>query len=169
LNDPRTILPDVQARLRQIEPAVTVLEVTTLDDVSRKSVAVSRLAVWLLGVFAVVGLALAATGVYGVLAYHVRQRTREIGTRVALGATAQSIVRMILGESGKLVAIGLVAGLGTGMAAARSLGALLFNVPVADPLTLTATTVTLILSMAVASYLPARRAARVDPAKTLGK
>ena len=169
LHDPRAILFDVQARLRQIEPGVAVLDATTLDDVSRKSVAVPRLAVWLLGVFAAVGLSLAAIGVYGVLAYHVRQRTREIGTRVALGATAQSIVWMILGESGKFVCIGLLAGLGAGIAAARSLGALLFDVPVADPLTLLATALTIILAMSVASYLPARRAAMVDPARTLGE
>lgn len=167
--EPRAILPDVQARLRQIEPAVALLEATTLAEVSRKSVAVPRLAVWLLGVFAAVGLALAAIGVYGVLAYHVRQRTREIGTRVALGATTQSIVRMILGESGRLVAIGLVVGLGAGIAAARSLGALLFNVPIADPVTLTATALTLVVAMSAASYLPARRAAQIDPARTRGK
>jgi hypothetical protein len=166
--DSRSILPDLQARLRLIEPGVAIHRVMTLDEVSRESIAVPRLAVWLLGVFAVVGLALAAVGVYGVLAYQVRQRTREIGTRVALGATTQSIVWLILGQSGKLVAIGLVTGLSAGVVAARALGALLFNVPIADPLTLTITAVTLVTAMSIASYVPARRAATVDPARTLG-
>jgi putative ABC transport system permease protein len=167
-HDARSILPDVQARLRGAEPAVRIQRVMTMEEISGESIAVSRLAVWLLGVFAGVGLALAAVGVYGVLAYQVRQRTREIGTRVALGATTRAIVWLIVSDAGKLVAVGLVAGLGAGVAAAQGLGALLFNVPIADPVTLTATTVTLVIAMAVASYLPARRAATVDPARTLG-
>jgi putative ABC transport system permease protein len=166
-DDPRSVLPDIQARLRRIEPAISVGRVTTLEDVSRESIAVSRLAVWLLGVFAIVSLSLAAVGVYGVLAYQIRQRTREIGTRVALGATRQSIVWMILRDAGVLVSLGLAIGLSAGVAAAQGLGALLFDVPVADPLTLTATTATLFATMTVASYLPARRAASIDPARTL--
>jgi hypothetical protein len=167
--DSRLLLPDVQERLRRIEPAVRFSGATTLDEVSRESIAVSRLAMWLLGVFAAVALALAAVGVYGVLAYQVRQRTREIGTRVALGATTRSIVLMVLRDAGKLVAAGLVVGLGAGVVAAQGLGTLLFNVTVADPLTLTVTAATLTLAMAAASYLPARKAAAVDPAKTLAK
>lgn len=165
--DPSAVLPDVQARLRQIEPAIITQGATTLDDVSRRSIAVTRLAMWLLGAFAVVGLTLAVVGVYGVMAYQVKQRTREIGTRVALGATPHGIVGMIVFGAGKLVLTGLVVGLGAGVLAARGLGTLLFDVPVADPVTLVITALTIALAMAVASLVPARRAAAVDPARTL--
>jgi putative ABC transport system permease protein len=165
--EPRALVADLQSRLTQIESGIAVPRVTTLDEVTREAVAVTRLAMWLLGVFAVVGLTLSAIGVYGVMAYQVTQRTREIGTRVALGATTNGILWLVLGDAGRLVAAGLLVGLGAGVAAAQGLGALLFNVPVADPVTLTLTTVTLVLAMCVASYLPARRAAQVDPARSL--
>lgn len=165
--DARSAVADLQSRLRQIEPGIAFPRVTTLADITRNAVAVTRLAMWLLGAFAMVGLTLSAIGVYGVMAYQVKQRTREIGTRVALGATTNGILWLILGDAGRLVVVGLVAGLGAGVVAAQGLGSLLFNVPTADPLTLVATAVTLVVAMCIASYIPARRAASVDPARTL--
>jgi putative ABC transport system permease protein len=127
----------------------------------------TRLAIWLLGVFASVALALAAVGVYGVMSYAVRQRTREISTRLALGATAGSVLVMALRDGVRIVGAGLLLGLGCSLLAAQSLGTLLFDVTVTDPATLGSTAGVLIATTLVACYLPARRAAAVDPAREL--
>jgi putative ABC transport system permease protein len=101
------------------------------------------------------------------MSYAVRQRTREISTRLALGATAGSVLVMTLRDGARIVTVGLVLGLGCSLLAARSLGALLFNVSAADPITLGLTAGVLIATTLVACYLPARRAASVDPARVL--
>jgi ABC-type antimicrobial peptide transport system permease subunit len=118
-------------------------------------------------VFAMVALALAAIGVYGVMAYAVRQRTREIGTRLALGATGPGIAWMVMREGSTIIMAGLAIGLSIGLLAARSLRPSLYATPATDLITLLATTVVLIATMLAACYVPARRAATVDPARTL--
>jgi putative ABC transport system permease protein len=157
----------VQAALRRIEPALVFPDSTTLEAVAAESMAGTRLAIWLLGVFASVALALAAVGVYGVMSYAVRQRTREISTRLALGATAGSVLVMALRDGVRIVGAGLLLGLGCSLLAAQSLGTLLFDVTVTDPATLGSTAGVLIATTLVACYLPARRAAAVDPAREL--
>ena len=157
----------LQAVLRRIEPALVFPGTTTLEAVAAESMAGTRLAIWLLGVFAVVALVLAAVGVYGVMSYAVRQRTREISTRLALGATAGSVLMMTLRDGGRIVALGLVIGLGGSLLAARSMESLLFKVTATDPATLGATTAVLVITTLVACYVPARRAASVDPARVL--
>ena len=165
--DPTAALPSVRETLRSIEPAMAFGAVETMADVASESLAPTRLTLWLLGVFAIVALALAAIGVYGVMAYAVRQRTREIGTRLALGATGQGIAWMVMREGSTIILAGLAIGLTIGLVAARSLRAMLYDTPAADPITLVATAGVLIATMLVACYVPARRAATVDPARTL--
>ena len=110
---------------------------------------------------------LAAVGIYGVMSYSVRRRTRELGTRLALGASRADIVRLVMRQAGVIAGIGLVAGMATGLAAARAMSSLLYGVPPWDPVALAGAGLVLTLTALGASYLPARRASRVDPATTL--
>jgi ABC-type antimicrobial peptide transport system permease subunit len=161
------LLPAIQTALRGIEPNLVYRETTTMEEVAAESAAVTRLALWLLGLCAAIALALAAIGIYGVMAYSVRQRTREIGTRVALGADRGAIVRLVMRQGALITAVGLVAGLAIGLAAARGLSSILFGVPPWDPMTLALAAAVLVLAAMAACYLPARRAAGIDPARTL--
>jgi ABC-type antimicrobial peptide transport system permease subunit len=121
----------------------------------------------LLAGFALVALALAAVGIYGVMAYSVRRRSREIGTRVALGATRGDIVRLIMREGGVITIAGIGAGLAVGLFATRSLAAILYDVPPTDAVSIVAAAILLSAAAMAACYVPARRAARIDPARTL--
>jgi ABC-type antimicrobial peptide transport system permease subunit len=121
----------------------------------------------LLTLFAAVALALSATGIFGVLSYTVAQRSREISIRMALGAPAGRVVRMIVGHAMLLAALGVGAGLVASLVMARVLRSQLFGVTATDPLTIVAVVLVLGLSAAVASWLPARRAATVDPVNAL--
>jgi ABC-type antimicrobial peptide transport system permease subunit len=138
-----------------------------MSDYASASMAVTSLAMRLLAGFAIVAVLLAAIGIYSVKAYSVRRRTREIGTRVALGADRGAIIRLVMREGGLITATGVVTGLVAGLMAARSLSAVLYGVPPADPLSLIAAAVVLSATGLAACYVPARRAARVDPARTL--
>jgi ABC-type antimicrobial peptide transport system permease subunit len=165
--EPVQALPAVRTALRGIEPGLVLDRVRSMDEIASASAALARLAMRLLGGFAVVALMLAAIGIYGVMAYSVRRRTRELGTRVALGASKGDIVSLVMREGVAITAAGLVIGLVGGLAAARSLTAVLYDVPPADPLALSAAAVVLIFTAMLACYLPARRASQVDPARTL--
>jgi putative ABC transport system permease protein len=140
-----------------------------MNEVVSDSVHVTRLALTLLGVFAVIALALAAIGIYGVMAYVVRQRTREIGTRIALGATTRDIVWLVMRQGVLIAGLGAIVGGVAAAAAARLLQSILFGTPPSDPATYAAAAMVLITTTMAACYLPARRAARVDPARTLGE
>jgi putative ABC transport system permease protein len=153
--------------MRAIEPNLAITEASSMQETAAESVASTRLALWLLGVFAIVALALAAIGIYGVTSYVVRQRTREIGTRLALGARPGDILWLIVRGGGMLGLIGVALGLGAGLLAARSLTSILYGVSTWDPRTMTTAAVALITTALLASYLPARRASRTDPARTL--
>jgi ABC-type antimicrobial peptide transport system permease subunit len=121
----------------------------------------------LVGAFALVALALAAVGVYGVMAYAVRERTQEIGVRMALGATAASIFGLVLRRSLRLVSIGVVVGLAAAAALTQLMGRLLYEVAPLDPWTFVMTTVVLLAVAAVASCVPARRGMRMAPVDAL--
>jgi len=121
----------------------------------------------LVGVFALLALALAAIGVYGVMAYSVRERTQEIGVRVALGASPKAVFRLVLGQALRLVLFGLAAGLVAAAAFTRVLEGLLFQVEPLDPGTFAATTLVLLAVATIASYVPARRATHMTPADVL--
>ena len=164
---PLDLVAPLRAALRSIEPSVVLREIRTFDSVARGSVQVTRLALWLLGLFAVTALSLAAVGIYGVMSYSVKQRMREIGTRVALGATPRSILWLVLGQGARIAALGTFIGLDTAWIAGRSVRGLLYGTSPADPAILIGAASLLLGTALVACYQPARRATRVDPVKTL--
>ena len=131
------------------------------------TLATARFNTLLLSLLGGIGLLLAASGIYGVIAYFVSQRTQEIGVRMALGATTGSVVRLVLGQAMRPVAIGAAVGVVGALAASRVLASQLFGVSRTDPLTIAAVVATLIGVALVASAVPARRAAAVDPTRAL--
>ena len=151
-------------RSREAESPV---EVRALGDVVGSTIAQPRAVSVLVGVFALVALALAAVGVYGVMAYSVRERTQEIGVRMALGATAASVFRLVLGHALRLVLVGVAAGLMAAGMLTRLMARLLYGVEPLDPWTFAATALILLLVAAVASYLPARRGMNMAPVDAL--
>ena len=164
--DPMLLAPSVTAVVRAMEAEAPV-ELRTLDDVVGGTVARPRAVSVLLGVFALVALALAAVGVYGVMAYSVRERTQEIGVRMALGATATSVFRLVIGQALRLVLMGVALGLVAASLLTRLLGRLLYEVEPLDPWTFAATALILLVVAAVASYVPARRGMRMTPVGAL--
>ena len=168
-SDPERSLATIKAAIARVEPNAFVSEVQTLSHVASESERVTRVVLWLLGVFAVTSLALAAVGIYGVMSYAVRQRTREIGTRIALGATRRNILWLVLQQGAVIAAVGTVVGLATGLATTRFLSSILYGVSGTDPLTLGGAVLVLVVTIMLACWIPARRAASVDPAKTLAE
>jgi putative ABC transport system permease protein len=138
-----------------------------MEEVVDATLARPRTVSVLLTAFALIALVLAGVGVYGVMAYSVSQRTQEIGVRIALGATTDSVFRMVLGQALKLVAIGVVLGVVAAATLTRLLTTLLYNTEPWDPATFAATAVVLTLVAAFASYVPARRATRITPVEAL--
>jgi putative ABC transport system permease protein len=165
--EPLSVLPAVRTALRNLEPGVVVHAARTMNDYASASMGITSLAMRLLAGFAIVALLLAAIGVYGVMAYSVRRRTREIGTRVALGADRKAIILLVMREGGIITAAGVIVGLASGLLAARSLSAVLYGVPAADPISLGLAAIVLAATGLAACYVPALRASRVDPARTL--
>jgi putative ABC transport system permease protein len=165
--NPVLAFPAVRTALRSLEPNVMLHRPRSMDEVAAASTAITQLAMLVLAGFATLALTLAAIGIYGVMAYSVRRRTRELGTRVALGASRADIVRLVMREGGVIALAGLIVGVTAGVLAARSLSAVLFGVPPSDPWSMTAAAVLLGVTAMAACYLPARRASRVDPARTL--
>ena len=140
-----------------------VSNIETMERLMAKSVAPRRFNLLLLGVFALVGLALAGVGLYGVMSYTVTQRTREIGVRMAMGAQTSDVLRLVIGEGMKLALIGALLGLGGALALTRLLKTLLFEVSAIDPLTFIVIAALLIIVALLACWIPGRRAAKVDP------
>jgi ABC-type antimicrobial peptide transport system permease subunit len=165
--DAAATLAPLTASLKAIEPRLLLTASSTLAEIARESMSTTRLMLRLLGIFGGVALALAAVGVFGVMSYAVRQRTREIGTRMALGATRRDIVWSVLRQGLGITAGGLAIGLAISLVAAQSLNTILYGVSAADPVTLLLAAGTLSVATLAACYVPARRAARVDPARTL--
>jgi len=135
----------------------------TMDGLLTDSISPRRFSATLVGVFAVLAVVLAAVGIYGVMSYTVSQRTQEIGVRMALGAQLASVRTMILGQTLKLTLIGVAIGLAGAFVVARFLTSLLFGVGTYDPVTFLGVASLLVAVALAASYLPARRAMRVDP------
>ena len=167
LGEPSAALAPITSALRAIEPRVVVTESATLSQIARESMSTTRLLLWLLGLFACVALALASIGAYAVMSSAVRQRSREIGTRMALGATERDILWSVMRQGLATTALGVAVGLVAAVALGQSLNAVLYDVKVTDPATLLVATGALAISVLAACYVPARRAARVDPARTL--
>jgi predicted permease len=169
----RTSLPTAQLAsalreaLRPIEPDLPTANMRTLQTMVDRAVSPRRFVVWLLGGFAGFALVLASLGIYAVISYSVSQRTQEIGIRMALGASAETLQRSILLQTLGLAAIGMVVGVVASWILARSLSGLLFGVTSSDPVTFTGMLVILTAVAALAGYLPARRASRIDPMAAL--
>ena len=164
---PTTSVDAVRASLRAIDPRVPLSTVSTMDDLFEQSLGPRRFNLYLLGAFAAVALTLAAIGLFGVMAYLVSQRTREIGVRLALGATRGEVFRLVLGRGLLLAGVGAVGGLGAAFWLTSVMESLLFSVSRTDPVTFVAVPVALLAVAALACYVPARRAMRVDPAIAL--
>jgi len=164
--EPTSLAGGVRRIIQSREPEAPV-DISTLEDIVGSTIARPRAISTLVGAFALVALALAAVGVYGVMAYSVRARTQEIGVRMALGATTASVFRLVLGQALRLVCIGIVTGLIAAGALTRLLERLLFEVEPLDPWTFAVTAVMLLAVATVASYVPARRGMRMAPVDAL--
>ncbi len=161
--DPLALAGPIRNEIRQLDASLPVANIRSMSDVVSTALATPRLTGMLLGTFAAIALALAAVGIYGVLAYLVSQRTQEIGIRQAIGANRSQVLGMILRQGLRLAGAGIVVGLVAAFLLTRLMQSLLYQVRPADPLTFVAVPLVLLLIAVVASYLPARRATRVSP------
>jgi predicted permease len=161
--DPRSALTSIRAAVSALDRDLPVARLHTIDQLMNESVAAPRFRTTLVTVFAILGLVLAAVGIYGVMAQTVSERARELGVRVALGATTRDVMRMVLAEAFALAAAGVVLGVAGAVAATRLMAALLFGVTPTDPATFVSTAGFLMVIALAGSYVPARRATRVDP------
>jgi putative ABC transport system permease protein len=158
---------EVRELVRQIAPEAPVYREYTMEFLTERSMVQLSFTMLTLGVVSALALILGAVGLYGVLSYVVAERTREIGVRMALGATASAVRRMVVSQGSRVVMVGVVIGLGVALASTRLLGALLFNVKAVDPLVFAAMSAMMIAIGMLATYMPARRASAVDPIESL--
>ncbi len=166
---PATLAPFIRQAVRDVDPTVPVYDVQTMLERRRGRMAQERFAAALLCALGLVGLVLAGVGIYGVVAFFVSQRSREIAVRLALGARGVDVVGLVVRQGLRPVVVGLLLGTAGALAAGRALQAVLFGVGAADPLTLIVVGLTLLACAALACLLPARRASRLDPARTLAE
>jgi predicted permease len=165
--DPDRMAADVRAALRSIDPNLPLYDFTTMNQQVQSTISQQRMMAMLSGFFGLLALTLSAIGLYGVLAYSVSRRTGEIGVRMALGADRSNILRMILGETGQLLGIGVIAGLGMSFAATRLIKTMLYGVTPEDPHAFLLGSVILVLVGLGAALLPARRAVTIEPMAAL--
>jgi len=165
--NPESLVPSVRVALRDVAPDQPIFLVKTMNDVISDSLQSRKLTLSLLAIFASLALLLSAAGIYGVMSYAVSQRQREIGIRMALGARASTVTRMILSEAGTLAAIGLAIGLIAAALLTRVLSSMLYGVGTHDPLTFVAVALLLVGVALAASMLPAVRASKVDPLRAM--
>jgi predicted permease len=161
--DPAAAIPNVRATLQRLAANLPYVNVQTMADVLRPQLQPRRLGAAMFGAFGVLALALAAIGLYGVISYAVAQRTHEVGIRLALGAQPAQVLRLVVRQGALLTGIGLLIGIAGALAGARLIAHFLFGVSATDPVTFAGVCVALGAVAALASYIPARRAARVDP------
>ena len=165
--DPAGLVPAVRAAVARLAPGAPVEDVRTMSDLASASLAPTRLTLGLMSAFGVVALLLASIGLYGVLSYAVTQRTREIGVRMALGQDPARVRRLVMLEGGRLVAFATVLGLAAAALLSRAATGVIYGVEPLDPLTYVSTSLVLAGASAVACWVPALRATRVDPATAL--
>jgi putative ABC transport system permease protein len=165
--EPTSLVDAVRAAVAHVDPTLPLYDITTLEELEAVATARTRVVLWLLAVFAVTGLLLSAVGLYGIVAYAVAGRTREMGVRLALGASAANVVRIVLTPAVRLVIVGTVLGIAAALALTRFLGVLLYGITPSDPRVLGAAAVVLLVVAATAAAWPAMRATRVDPAVAL--
>jgi len=165
--DPYAVLPAVRERVHRIDPLQPVYAIRTLEEAFAQSETTRRVSTRMLVIFGVFALILAAVGIYGVVAFAASQRTREIGLRMALGAEAPQVLRLVIRQALVPVGLGALVGLVGSVAVGRLMSGLLYEVSGTDPLTLAATTAVLVLIALAASFIPALRASRLDPVRAL--
>ncbi len=165
--EPRALSGPLRDLVRSLDPNVPIVYMRTMDDVLERAVARPKFTMTLLGVFALVALVLGVIGVYGVMSHAVAARTNEIGIRIALGARNSEVARMVTRQGFVVAMVGVVVGLALAVAATRVMSGLLFNVSATDPWTFGAVAVSMAAVALLASYLPARKASRVDPVEAL--
>lgn len=165
--DPAGLAPLVRERIWSVNRNVPISEVRTMDDLFSASLGRARMVLILLAVFAILGLVLGAVGIYGVVAYGVRQRTRELGIRAALGADGTTIARLVVGSGLRYAVIGVALGIPAALAASRLMRGLIFGIAPTDPVSFAAVPLLMLAVAAAASWVPARRAAKADPAAVL--
>jgi predicted permease len=163
LDDPASLAPALRSAVREIDPKVAVYQLQTFEENVLQSLWRQRLQGNVLGIFAALSLALACIGLYGVISYAVAQRTRELGVRIALGATRRNVLILVFGQSGRLVLAGVIAGLVGAYFGVRILESLLYGVQAKDPATFASVPALLAAVALLAAIIPARRATRVDP------
>ena len=161
--DPDAIMGSVRRNVSEFDPGAVVYAVETMNEVISSSMAARRLSMILLAAFAVLALALSCVGIYGVISYLVGERTREIGVRMALGARRSDVLRLILGQGARMALLGVLPGIFLSLGLTRLMSSQLFGVTPHDPLTFTGVAVVFVIVALAACYIPARRAARVDP------
>ena len=164
---PEALITAARQQVQALDPEQPIYDVRTLAEMRDNSIAPQRLNLTLLAVFAGVALALAVIGLYGVLAYAVAQRQREIGVRMALGAQRRDVLGLVVGHGMRLTGIGVILGLAGALALTRVLKSLLFEIKPFDPVTFLTVTALLAGVALLACWIPARRAARVDPIEAL--
>jgi putative ABC transport system permease protein len=162
-SDPAAMIETMRELVIALDPRQPIGRVQTMDDAVAESIAPQRFSTALLGFFGAAALLLAAVGIYGVTSYSVSRRTREIGIRMALGAQAGDVMRMLIGQGSRLVMVGIGLGLAASLVATRALTSQLYGVQASDPITFAAITGLLAVVALLATYIPARRAMRVDP------
>jgi putative ABC transport system permease protein len=167
LGDPKALAAAVRREVEAIDPEQPIAQVTTMEENISNSLAARRLTMSLLGTFAALALALASVGLYGVMALSVTQRTRELGIRLALGASRQKVFRLVLGQGVTLITIGIGLGLIGAIAASRALSSVLYGVGALDVPALAIAITSLAFVALLACWLPARRATLVDPIQAL--
>jgi ABC-type antimicrobial peptide transport system permease subunit len=165
--DPQQLIPTVRKLVASVDPDILVSQTVTLDDLIANHSSTRRLGVLLVSLFSGATLLLSAVGLYGVLAYSVSQRKREIGVRIALGAQTANILRLVMRNGLKIVGTGLLIGIGSALVLTRLIQGILYGVSSSDPITLVAAVFVLGLAALLACLLPALKAARIDPMKTL--
>jgi len=163
---PENLVPLVRGEIRDLNRDIPITFRTMADELAALTLQ-PRFNAVLLGIFSGIALLLATVGIYGVLSYSVTQRTREIGIRMALGAAQRDVIRMVAGNALRLAGAGIAIGLALAFATTRYLGSLLFEVRPTDPFTLSSVCALLVMIALVASWIPARRAARIDPLAAL--
>jgi putative ABC transport system permease protein len=164
---PETLAQGARAAVLEVDRTQPIYDVKPMPQIVADSIALRRLALLLLSVFALVALALAAAGIYGVMAYAVTRRAHEIGIRVALGAEMNDVMKLVIGQGMKLALVGVILGLAASLALTRTMKNLLFGVSATDPLTFLAIALLLVLVAFFACWIPARRATKVDPLVSL--
>ncbi len=165
--DPSTMIADARKEVWALDPNLPVSAVATMGQVVSRSVAAQRFRMLLLGIFAALAALLAVVGIYGVIAYSVSQRTHEIGVRMALGARSQDVLTQVMGDGLRLMLLGVAIGAAAALALTRVLSSLLFEVSPTDPLVFAAVAALLVGVGLLATYVPGRRATRVDPMEAL--